>query len=428
MADPARARRGDVTDSRPGVEDLLAACGPQVLGALARRYQVFDQCEDAVQEALLEAATSWPGQGIPGNPRGWLTTVATRRLIDLIRSDHSRRLREERLMIGSPPAELLDDAAAEQPDRDRDDSLTLLLLCCHPALTPSSQIALTLRAVGGLSTAEIARAFFVPEATMAQRISRAKQLIREAGATFSMPSPEETPARLSAAMHVLYLIFNEGYTSSSGDQISRTDLTREAVRLTRTLLRARPGDAEVQGLLALMLLTDARRLARTDAAGQLVQLADQDRGRWNRDLIAEGSALVTAALQSGPLGPYQLQAAIAACYDEAATAGDTDWRQILLLYQMLDRIAPNPMATLNRALALAMVQGPQAGLSLLATLDRDRRVATSHRLHAMRGHLLELAGQLDEAGEEFAVAARLCSSRPEKALLQRRAEAVRRPD
>jgi RNA polymerase sigma factor (sigma-70 family) len=407
-------------------EDLLRALAPQVLAALARRHQAFDLCEDAVQDALAEAVAQWPERGMPSDPRAWLTTVATRRLIDRIRSDHSRRLREERVMIGSPPAESLRSTGEHDADTDRDDSLILLLLCCHPALTPPTQIALTLRAVGGLSTAEIARAFFVPEATMAQRISRAKQLIRDAGATFSMPPPDQTQERLRAVMHVLYLTFNEGYTASSGDQISRTDLTREAIRLTRQLLRLRPGDSEVKGLLALMLLTDARKAARTDSAGTVIQLADQDRSLWDRDLIDEGSRLVTDALHAGPLGPYQLQAAIAAVHDEADSTSDTDWQQILLLYQMLDRISPNPMATINRALALAMVQGPQAGLAVLATLDQDRRVASHHRLHAMRGHLHEMAGQRPEASEEFEMAARLCSSRPEKTYLRERAKAARR--
>jgi RNA polymerase sigma factor (sigma-70 family) len=407
-------------------EDLLRALAPQVLAALVRRHGAFDLCEDAVQEALVEAATRWAEDGIPQNPRGWLTTVATRRLIDQIRSDRSRRLREERILIGSPPSEFL-QAADDEVDPDRDDSLVLLLLCCHPALTPPTQIALTLRAVGGLTTAEIASAFLVPEATMAQRISRAKQLIRDAGATFSMPSPEELDGRLRAVMHVLYLIFNEGYTTSAGELISRPDLTREAIRVTRQLLRLRSEDSEVKGLLALMLLTEARRAARTDSEGGLVQLSDQDRSLWDHRLIEEGSRLVTEALEKGPLGTYQLQAAIAAVHDEASDSEDTDWSQILLLYQMLDRIAPNPMATLNRALALSMVQGPQAGLALLTTLEGEQRVASHHRLHAMRGHLLEMAGRRADASRAFETAARLCSSRLEKQYLEKRARAAASP-
>jgi RNA polymerase sigma factor (sigma-70 family) len=407
-------------------EDLLRALAPQVLGVLARRHQAFDLCEDAVQDALVEALAQWPQRGIPRNPRGWLTTVATRRLIDQVRSDRSRRLREGRIMIGSPPAEFLRAAGEDDADLDRDDSLILLFLCCHPALTPPSQIALTLRAVGGLSTAEIARAFFVPEATMAQRISRAKQLIRDAGATFSMPPADQAKERLRAVMHVLYLTFTEGHTTSSGERISRIGLTQEAIRLARELAGVRPDDPEIRGLLALMLLTDARRAARTDSEGRPVQLADQDRSLWNRELIEEGSRLVTDALRTGPLGPYQLQAAIAAVHDEAGSTEDTDWPQVLLLYQMLDRISPNPMATISRALALAMAQDPQAGLALLATLDQDQRVASHYRLHAMRGHLLELAGQREQASQAFENAMRLCTSRPEKAYLRDRAEATRR--
>jgi RNA polymerase sigma factor (sigma-70 family) len=403
----------------------LRTLGPQVLAALVRRHQDFGLCEDAVQDALLEAIEQWPVRGVPDNPRAWLTTAATRRLIDRIRSDRSRRRREEQLVVGSPPAEIVHAAASGGRDLDRDDGLRLLFLCCHPALTPPTQIALTLRAVGGLTTAEIARAFLAAEATMAQRISRAKQLIRQAGATFSMPPAEQLEERLRVVLHVLYLIFNEGYTTSAGGTISRADLTREAVRLTRALQLARPRDPEVKGLLALMLLTEARRTARTSPDGKLIQLADQDRSRWDQALIAEGCQLVTEALQHGPLGAYQLQAAIAAVHDEAPASEDTDWPQILLLYQMLDRVAPNPMATLNRALALAMVQGPEAGLTLLATLDDDRRVASHHRLQAMRGHLLEMAGQPERSRQAFEMAARLCASRPEKAYLMRRAEAVR---
>jgi RNA polymerase sigma factor (sigma-70 family) len=404
------------------VEDLLRQLAPQVLGALLRRHQALDLCEDAVQEALVAAAIGWPKAGLPDNPRAWLITVATRRLIDEVRNESSRRQREDRLMFGSPPAEL-SRLPGDEHDPDRDDTLTLLLLCCHPALTAPSQIALTLKAVGGLATAEIARAFFVPEATMAQRVSRAKQRIREAGATFSMPPPEELGGRLRAVLHVLYLIFNEGYTTSSGTRINRTDLTAEAIRLTRELHRVRAGDGEVQGLLALMLLTEARRPARVDASGELVSLADQDRGRWDRDLIAEGVALVTSALARGPVGAYQLQAAIAAVHSEAPSAAGTDWAEILALYQLLDSIAPNPMATVNRALALAMVRGPEAGLDLLASLDGDERVARHHRLFAMRGHLLEMDGSVAAARAAFEEAARRTASAPEKRYLLRRAHA-----
>jgi RNA polymerase sigma factor (sigma-70 family) len=405
-----------------GIEDLLRRLAPQVLSALLRRHQALDLCEDAVQEALIAAATDWPGGGVPDNPRAWLMTVATRRLIDAVRSESSRRQREDRLIVGSPPAEL-SRLPGDEHDPDRDDTLILLLLCCHPALTSPSQIALTLKAVGGLTTAEIARAFFVPETTMAQRVSRAKQRIREAGATFSMPPADELDERLRVVLHVLYLIFNEGYTTTSGAEINRADLTLEAIRLTRELRRLRPGDSEVEGLLALMLLTEARRPARVGADGELVSLADQDRSRWDGDAIAEGVGLVTDALARGPLGAYQLQAAIAAVHDEAPTASETDWPQVLALYQLLDHVAPNPMATLNRALAVAMVSGPDAGLVLLASLDRDERVSRHHRLYAMRGHLLQLAGALPEARAAFEEAARRTASAPEKRYLIRRARA-----
>jgi RNA polymerase sigma factor (sigma-70 family) len=405
-----------------GVEDLLRRLAPQVLGALLRRHQALDLCEDAVQEALVAAAADWPAKGVPDNPRAWLMTVATRRLIDEVRRESSRRQREDRLLLGAPPAEL-SRPPGDEHDPDRDDTLILLLLCCHPALTPPSQIALTLKAVGGLTTAEIARAFFVPETTMAQRVSRAKQRIREAGATFAMPPADEVDDRLRAVLHVLYLIFNEGYTTSSGAQINRTDLTREAIRLTRELRRLRPGDGEVQGLLALMLLTEARRPARVCVDGELVSLADQERSRWDADAIAEGVELVTDALARGPVGAYQLQAAIAAVHDEAPSAEETDWPQVLALYQLLDRIAPNPMATVNRALAVAMVQGPAAGLDLLASLDTDERVSRHHRLYAMRGHLLQLAGSLAEARDAFEEAARRTASAPEKRYLLGRARA-----
>jgi RNA polymerase sigma factor (sigma-70 family) len=419
VADPARVRR-DGLSSLADVEDLLRELAPQVLGALLRRHQALDLCEDAVQEALIAAAASWPDAGTPANPRAWLITVATRRLIDEVRNDSSRRQREDRLVFGSPPAEL-SRLPGDEHDPDRDDTLILLLLCCHPALTSPSQIALTLKAVGGLTTAEIASAFFVPESTMAQRVSRAKQRIREAGATFSMPPPDEIDGRLRAVLHVLYLIFNEGYTTSSGTQINRTDLTREAIRLARQLHRVRPGDGEVQGLLALMLLTEARRPARVDEFGELVSLADQDRRLWDRESIAAGVGLVTSALARGPVGAYQLQAAIAAVHSEAVSADETDWAEVLALYELLDRVAPNPMATINRALAVAMVRGPDAGLDLLASLDGDSRVARHHRLFAMRGHLLEMDGSLTAARSAFEEAARRTASAPEKRYLLRRA-------
>ncbi|MHA6764241.1 RNA polymerase sigma factor [Streptacidiphilus sp. PAMC 29251] len=404
------------------VEDLLRRAAPQVLGALARRYGQFDACEDAVQEALLAAATQWPADGVPDNPQGWLLTVASRRLIDQIRSESARREREQRLAAAVPPAELLAPAPGERPEvAEQDDTLTVLFLCCHPVLTAPSQIALTLRAVGGLSTAEIGRAFLVPEATMAQRISRAKQKIRDAGATFTMPPAEERAERLKAVLHVLYLIFNEGYSASSGDHLQRGDLTAEAVRLTRQLRALLPQDGEVTGLLALMLLTDARRAARSDGQGNIVPLAEQDRSRWDATRITEGVALLTGALTTTRLGPYQVQAAIAAVHDEAASAGDTDWPQILALYATLEQLTPNPMITLNRVVALAEVKGPRAALELLATLEGEPSLARHHRLHAVRAHLLEAEGDREAAREAYRLAARLTLSLPERRHLEARA-------
>jgi RNA polymerase sigma factor (sigma-70 family) len=400
-----------------GVEDLLRPLAPQVLGALVRRHGQFDACEDAVQEALIAAAAQWPQEGVPESPRGWLIAVASRRLVDEWRSEHARRRREEALATLDPE----EPAPDGEPSPEGDDTLALLFLCCHPALTPPSQIALTLRAVGGLTTEEIARAFLVPEATMAQRISRAKQRVKASGGGFAMPGENEREERLRAVLHVLYLVFNEGYAASSGPQLRRSELTGEAIRLVRLLRRLLPDDVEVAGLLALMLLTDSRRDARATPEGDLVPLAEQDRARWDADAIAEGVALIVATLPRGPVGPYQLQAAIAAVHAEAPTAEETDWRQILALYTLLERIAPNPMVTLNRAVALAMADGPRAGLELLAQLDGDERLVDHHRLVAVRAHLLELAGEPDAARVAYREAARRTTSSPEQRYLERRA-------
>jgi RNA polymerase sigma factor (sigma-70 family) len=399
------------------VEDLLRELAPQVLGALVRRYGHFDAAEDAVQEALLAAAVQWPEQGMPRTPVAWLTTVATRRLVDQLRGEEARRRREESDVLAG--ARLVGHVHEVKPTDD--DTLTVLFLCCHPSLSPPSQLALTLRAVGGLTTAEIAHAFLVPEATMAQRISRAKQSIKAAGATFRLPPDDERAERMRVVLHVLYLMFNEGYTTSSGDDLQRTDLTAEAIRLSRMVHRALPDDGEVSGLLALMLLTDARRDQRTRADGALVPLDEQDRSRWDRDLIAEGVALLNGVLGQQPLGPYQLQAAIAAVHDEAPSASETDWREILELYVLLDRVAPNPMATLNRVVAVAEVHGPDAGLELLGTLAADDRIADHHRTHAVRAHLLERTGDVAAARAEYLEAARRTTSRPEQRHLEARA-------
>jgi RNA polymerase sigma factor (sigma-70 family) len=400
------------------VEDLLRRLAPQVLGALVRRYGQFDAAEDAMQEALLAAAMQWPDEGVPENPRAWLFTVAARRLTDQIRSEHARRRREDTVAADVPATV---PAPGDELVAEEDDTLTLLFLCCHPALTPASQIALTLRAVGGLTTAEIARAFLVPETTMAQRISRAKQRILATELGFAMPPEPERAERQSAVLHVLYLIFNEGYTASSGTQLQRAELTREAIRLTREVRRLLPEDGEVAGLLALMLLTDARRRARTGPDGALIPLAEQDRTLWNRREIEEGVALVSYAMARTRVGPYQLQAAIAAVHDEAPASEDTDWAQIVALYGVLERIAPNPMVTLNHAVAVGMVDGPQAGLEMLRPLEGDDRVAGHHRLAAVRAHLQEMAGDRAAARDSYRAAARLTTSLPERRYLEGRA-------
>ncbi len=402
-----------MTTATPAVpEDLLRPLAPQVLGALVRRYGHFDECEDAVQEALLAASVQWPAQGVPDDPRAWLITVASRRLTDELRSVEARRRREDADILWTPSETL--------PAPGSDDTLTLLFLCCHPSLSPPSQLALTLRAVGGLTTNEIARAFLVPETTMAQRISRAKKTISEAGATFEM-SPEERADRLHVVLHVLYLMFNEGYTSTSGSDLARVELTSEAIRLTREVQRALPDDGEASGLLALMLLTDARRPARTTPDGGLVPLAEQDRTLWDGVQIAEGVSLVERALAHGALGSYQLQAAIAAVHDEATTSDDTDWHQIVKLYALLERVAPNPIVTLNRAVAVGMADGPRAGLAVLRTLSDDPRLAGHHRLDAVRAHLLEKAGETWAALDAYRTAARRTTSLPERRYLEGRA-------
>ncbi|MFD7841332.1 RNA polymerase sigma factor [Nocardia sp. NPDC059764] len=460
------------------IEDLLRELAPQVLGALVRRYGDFDAAEDALQEALLAAVTQWPADGLPDNPRGWLIRVGARRMVDVIRADSARRNREttdairdpERLGTATPdPADAviaalseteLDQLAAapgadsapapygvsgirgtadpggavtgrtarDTGTEDRDDTLTLFFLCCHPALSPASAIALTLRAVGGLTTEEIARAFLLPERTMAQRITRAKKRIAEEDRPFAMPAESngqlgEWNTRLDSVLRVLYLIFTEGHTSG-GERLRRGDLSSEAIRLARALNRVLPDNPEVTGLLALMLLTDARRAARTGEHGELVPLAEQDRGLWDRDMLIEGVRLATAAVRSGLIGPYQIQAAIAALHAQALRPEDTDWPRILLLYNALERQSPNPMVTLNRAVATAMVHGPQAGLDLTDTLTES--LAGNHRLDAVRGHLYEMAGDPEEAIAAYTAAARRTTSLPERDYLTIRAAGLRR--
>jgi RNA polymerase sigma factor (sigma-70 family) len=396
-------------------EHLLRDLAPQVLGAVMRRFGDFSAAEDAVQEALIAAAMQWPEEGVPDNPRGWLIQVAARRLTDHWRSEQARR-RREGLVISQMPAH---EQVAPAPDAlvEQDDTLVLLFMCCHPSLSQSSAIALTLRAVGGLTTAEIAHAFLVPEATMAQRISRAKAKIKSSGIPFRMPTADERADRLSAVLHVLYLIFNEGYASSSGQDLQRRDLANEAIRLTRAVHRLLPDANEVAGLLALMLLTDARRLARTTADGDLIPLAEQDRSLWDGAAIDEGTALVTASFTRGAVGFYQLQAAIAALHDEAARADDTDWPQILALYTVLKRLSDNPMVALNHAIAAAMVDGAAAGLELLKPLDADSRMAGHYRLDAVRAHFFEMSGDAERAIAHYRRAAARTASIPERNYL-----------
>ncbi len=385
-----------------------------------RRYGHFDTAEDAVQEALIAAATRWPKDGIPENPRAWLIRVASRRLTDLLRSEQARQRREDAVAQRMLPEEWM-APPADRPASESDDTLILLFMCCHPSLSSASQIALTLRAVGGLTTAEVARAFLVPEATMTRRITRAKQGIKDSGIPFALPSGPERAGRLRAVLHVLYLIFNEGYVSTSGPSLHRGELTAEAIRLTRMVHRLLPDDGEVAGLLALMLLTDARRPARTGPDGELVPMAEQDRRLWNADSIAEGVTLVTDALPRGPTGPYQLQAAIAAIHDEAPSAEATDWPQILGLYELLMRISDNPVVALNHAVAVAMARGPQAGLDLLDRLQADERIAEDHRLHAVRAHLLEMAGDRAAARDSYLAAARRATNLSQRRHLHTRA-------
>lgn len=397
-----------------GFEQLLRELAPQVLGVVARRFRDFTSAEDAAQEALLAAFRQWPKEGIPENPRGWLIQVANRRMTDIVRSEMARREREAAIAEEEPVVEPVEEFEAEM---DTEDTLILLFMCCHPALSASSAIPLTLRAVGGLTTAEIANAFLVPEATMAQRISRAKQSIRASGVPFRAPTPQERGERLPAVLHVLYLIFSEGYASSIGAHLQRVDLAREAIRLTRSARALLPEDTEVAGLLALMLLTDARKSARTGRDGELIPLDKQDRSLWDRIEISEGTALLMLALSKGTVGAYQLQAAIAAVHDEAAQVQDTDWPQILALYELLQRVSPSPMVTLNHAIAVAMVHGPARGLERLQALDRDERLSVHFRLDAVRAHLFEMIGDFEKAVQHYRAAATRTTSLPEQNYL-----------
>jgi RNA polymerase sigma factor (sigma-70 family) len=398
-------------------ERMVRELAPQVLTAVARRYGRFDLAEDATQEALIAASRQWPAEGVPDNPLGWLIAVAAHRLIDAMRAEAARTRREETALAQEPPP------GSDVPDQD--DTLMLLFLCCHPALSPPSQLALTLRAVGGLTTGQIATAFLVPEATIAQRISRAKATIAEAGGRFELPGDDERAARLGVVLHVLYLMFNEGYTATSGQQLQRRELAREAIRLTRTTRSLLPDDGEVAGLLALMLMTQARSGAREGPDGTLIPLANQNRLSWDRTLLEEGVQLTQQALTRGHLGAYQLQAAIAAVHAEAATTAETDWPQVLKLYDLLQALAPSPVVTLNRAVAVAMVDGPRSGLAALDALTGDRRLAEHHRLASVRAHLWEMTGDTQAALAGYEDAARRTTSIPEQRYLQARADRLR---
>jgi RNA polymerase sigma factor (sigma-70 family) len=405
---------------QPGVEGLLRRLAPQALGAVVRRDGHFADAEDAVQEALLAAATTWPADGVPDSPLGWLVRVASRRMADLSRSAESRRRREQ----------LAASWSREPPEAapGRDDTLALFFMCCHPALPPSSAVALTLRALGGLTTREIAAAFLVPEATMAQRISRAKRTVAESGERLALPDAPARTARLALVLRVLYLVFSEGYTSSGGPNLDRTDFASEAIRLGRLLHELLPDEREATGLLALMLLTEARRPARTAPDGSLVPLADQDRSLWDRALITEGTVLATTALEREPVGEYALQAAVAALHDEAPRHEDTDWERILSLYSVLERMTDSPVVRLNRAVAVAMVEGPDAGLVLLDELSGSGSLARSHRVHAVRAHLLEQKGDVEAARAEYVAAAAATDNLRERDYLTQRAAALAHPE
>ncbi|MFE6864815.1 RNA polymerase sigma factor [Nocardia sp. NPDC057668] len=402
------------------VRDVWRRESPHVLAALLRRHGDLGHCEDAAQEAAEAATVQWDRDGVPTDPRGWLITVASRRLIDRVRADRSRAGREEAVAAAQPRDAHTAPAADRAPIGDSDDTLRMLVLCCHPSLSRPSQVALTLHAVCGLGTAEIAAAYLVPTRTMTQRLTRARSTLRSAGAVFELPSRADLPARIAAVLDVCHLLFTEGHTRSTGSALVDWSLTAEAMRLTRQLHCAIPDHDEIAGALALMLLTDARTATRTEA-GELVPLADQDRSRWDRDLIAEGVAILERVLPRGHIGRFQLQAAIAAVHAESPTWQDTDWPQISILYAMLDRVAPGPFVTLNRAVAVGMERGPAHGLALLAPLLDNPSMRRHHRTHAVRAHLLEMLGDRAAAIESYRRAAQLATSVPEQRYLNDRA-------
>jgi RNA polymerase sigma factor (sigma-70 family) len=423
-----------VSNRAATVEHLLRTEAPQVLGALVRRFGQFDIAEDSVQEALLAASRTWPADGVPENPRSWLIRIGYRKMVDLLRSDQARRRREQE--AGLAGLAMYEPARDEGPPPDTDDSLTLLLLCCHPALSPTSQVALTLRAVGGLATAEIAHAYGITENTMGTRISRAKQQLARAGARFTPPTDADRDSRIAAVTQVLYLIFNEGYTTSSGDELTRVDLTHEAIRLTRMLHATMPADdamtAEVTGLLALMLLTESRHAARTGDDGELVPLEEQDRTRWHPDLIREGTELIDSVWYRRQLGPYQIQAAIAAVHATAPSPEQTDWPQIAALYLWLERLAPTAPVRLSRVVAVARAYGPERGLTLLDDLNQshhlDQNPLTHQRERAVRAHLLQMTGNTTGAAAFYRQAATLTDNHVEQRYLHDKANQLDPPD
>jgi len=416
----------DAMPVTPAVEHLLRTEAPQVLGALVRRFGHFEFAEDAVQEALLAASQAWPAQGVPQDPRSWLIRIGYRRMVDLLRSDQARRQREQR--TGLAEAVMRVPGRQPQPVPGTDDSLTLLLLCCHPALSTASQVALTLRAVGGLTTAEIAHAFGTSESTMGTRISRAKAQLAKAGARFTAPTDTDRSSRIAAVMQVLYLIFNEGYTASAGRQLGRVDLTGEAIRLARMLRDLLPDDAEATGLLALMLLTEARRPARTTSQDELVPLDDQDRTQWNVELIREGTELIDGVWGRRQVGPYQLQAAVAAVHACALSPEQTDWPQIAALYLWLERLNPTGPVRLSRVVAVAKAYGPARGLALLDEVNRrhrlDQEPLTRQRERAVRAHLVQLTGDAAGAATLYREAAELTNNQVERRYLRGRADAL----
>jgi len=393
----------------------------RAVAILTRVFGDIDAAEDAVQDAFAEAAMRWPDAGLPPSPAGWIITTARNRAIDRLRRDAARA---DKHALAALLRARDESRQAFQEGPVHDDRLRLMFTCCHPALGPGAQVALTLRLLGGLTTAEIAYAFLVPEPTMAQRLVRAKAKIRDAGIPYRVPAEADLPGRLAAVLAVVYLIFNEGYTASSGDRLARADLCAEAIRLGRLLARLMPDEPEVLGLLALMLLTESRRAARTSAGGALVLLADQDRARWDRALIAEGQTLVRQCLRRNQPGPYQIQAAINAVHSDAPVADATDWDQILRLYDQLLAIAPSPVVALNRAVAVAEVEGPAAALALVDSLD----LGGYYLFHAIRADLLRRLGRDTEADTAYATAIDLTGNAAERAYLAAAKDRPSRPD